>query len=708
MKELLMVNYEKELQIDDAEETIEVLSPYTIDETLAGLNYVYDINGVYIPFKSSKTPKTMDETEELMFKWETVDKKKVHLQISRNNNKDCELVYQWVSKRRDKRKSEPYKALGKPIKRPNIITDEDTSKTGATSLIGKLAKAGEQQGFKLDINDYKEFITGIVSSITASSLLDVFKDKGYILPSDDSTEDYDMVKEINERAHPTLTKEELAEGLEVKAEIKEKGFVQYMNSILDKIHIGDHRNIIRKILAVYDVISGINSQMIATDGNAELGKSYEDETVLSAIPERYIYPVDEMTKASFSRCAEIHERYFDRMICYMGDLGSENSIKEVIDVFNIFKRLITENKYSREVADKIGGKYVVNKFKLTVDSIGVLFQTTKFDFLDIEGDQLASRSLKSTPAKVDTKEVMYYRGKKRGIRNSVTNQRKAEAENEFRKFQSYILYIISKDIDIVNPWITVFMRFAELSKTPIRDCDKAMCLFQAYCTLTYTECGKIGDNEYLATSEQLEDYMNDVSLDNVLPPSESDFLKMLIGDGTKYGLTILDTETEEEKEEEAPSFDPVIGYYDDAIAEVYKGINGETQGVDTSDKTMETLTHTDREEAIATLLQLYRLGGRSDNHEDNVFFTVTDVKRTHQKRKIYKNIEDVPKLLNKLYNNGFMDKLDYKNVKGQNIYYLTSKCEKLMDTIEVTEEDKAEAEKLMNEEWLGNSDAIDW
>ena len=194
-----MVDYEKELGLDEEEAIEENTTPYMIDETLASLKYAYDINGLYIPFKSSEKPKTNDESTELATKWETVGKKRVHLQISRNNNKDCELQYQWVSKRRSKRKSEPYKALGKPVKRTTTLTDEDTNKTGATSLVGKLAKAGEEQGFELDIENYQTFITDVVKEVKTSTKLDVFKDESYILPSDDSTKDYDTSINIDMR-----------------------------------------------------------------------------------------------------------------------------------------------------------------------------------------------------------------------------------------------------------------------------------------------------------------------------------------------------------------------------------------------------------------------------------------------------------------------------------------------------------------------------
>ena len=717
-----MVDYEKELQLEDEEPIEETTTPYMIDETLASLKYAFDIDGVYIPFKSSKKPKTINEMEELMSKWDTVDKKRVQLQISRSSAKDCELLYQWVSAKGNKKKDYTYKALGEPVKRTTVLTSEDTSKTGATSLVGKLAKTGEEQGFELDTEDYQTFITNIVKQVRTSNMLDVFKDENYILPSDDTTEDYDIVKEINERVKPTLTEAQKQEALEVEAEIKEKGFVPYMNSILDKTHIGDHRSIIRKILGAYVIISGLDSLMIMTDGHAEVGKSFEDDTVLSFIPERYIFKVNDMTKASFTKKAETHERYFDRLICVFGDLGSQNAFKEVAPVFNIFKILITENEFYRELNDTKDGKKWGNlRQKLSVDSIGVLFQTTKFDFLDMEGDQLASRSIKSTPAKADKLDVLHHMGAKIGIPKSETNQRIYEAKQEMKKFQSYILYTISKGIEVVNPWIEVFIRFVELSKTPFRDFDKEMCLFQAYCTLTHTGCEKVGDNEYLATAEQLETYMNDVNLDNVLPPSESDFLKMLIGKDSKNQLEIIHTGEEGNTEVNDLNiyFNDIIendlGYSSEDDEKPQKV--GEAQSklmeaviVETEKPTFDSLRDWEIKEGIGALLEKYRLGGRGKKHENqpNVFFTVSDVKRTHQRRKIYKNIEDVPKLLNKLYNNDFMDKLDYKDVKGQNIYYLTSKCEKLMDSIEVTEEDKAEAKKLLDEEWLGNSETINW
>ena len=51
-----MVNYDKELQLEEIEENIkENTTPYMIDKTLASLNYTYDLNGLYIPFESSET-----------------------------------------------------------------------------------------------------------------------------------------------------------------------------------------------------------------------------------------------------------------------------------------------------------------------------------------------------------------------------------------------------------------------------------------------------------------------------------------------------------------------------------------------------------------------------------------------------------------------------------------------------------------------------
>lgn len=686
----MTIDYEKELEIDNIDETeAETLSPYTIDETLAVKKYAFDLNALYIPFKTSETATTKEEADKLDAKWHNVNRKHIHLKISRNKDKQCELIYSWASAKGNHIKGYTYKEL-MSFTRKNVISADEVD-----AVVKQLQKLGDKLQFELDQQEYQTFFEKVVSTITSCSMLDVLKQENYIFPatSEDDAED-GISSVINARVNPVLTDEQKQEALEVETKIKSDGFVKYMDDILKKLHIGDNSNIIRKTLAMFIVMNGWASYFLMTDGMAEAGKSYEDELAVSFIPNRYIFKINNMTRASFTRCAETHERYFDRLICVFGDLGSQKAFEDMQDVFNIIKILITENGYKRALSDRVNGSYETIMQDLKVDSIGAVFQTTKNDFLDVEGEQLASRTIKSTPADADTNEVLDYIFDKISYKKTKVNQKIAEAEAEIEKFQSYLLYLMTKDVEIINPWRTVFKRFVSISNTPYRDLEQIMYLFKAYCTLTYFNCKQAEGHEVvIATKEQLQTFMNKISLENALPPSESAFLKMLIAEGTTIALEIVKTEAEEDS-----TLNQLNTYYNDVIEKMFEGRNGENQEVDTSDITIDTLNKYEREDAITRLLQMYRLKGRSSKWKKHVFFTVSDIKYAHGNKKAYKNIEDIPKLLNKFYKNGFIDKLDYKDARGQNIYYLTSKCNNITETIEITSDDEVEARKYLQNE----------
>lgn len=674
----MAINYEKELGTVELNETTDNASPYVIDKELAKKGYEYDLNAIYIPL----TVKS--------------DLKNIYLKISRNKDKKSELGYSWVSKNEDDKKKYNYKELGSFTREKTIIA-EDTEATGKKSIVGKLVATGSLAKIDLTTDEAKTFITETITTIATSEKLDILKENTYAFSSDYESE---VAKEINNRIKPKLTDEQKQEALEVEKQIRENEFVQYMKDILKKVHIGDNKSIMRALLGEFAIINGWSSFMIMSNGGAEAGKSFEAEISLDFIPKQYIFKVNDMTKSYFSRKSEVHEKYYDRLLCVFGDLGSKKAFAEMEDVFNIMKILITENEYARGLSDKEDGKYEPTDYKLSVDSIGAVFQTTAFDFLDIEGEQLASRTIKVTPADADKKKVLKHIFEQIGFdEDAKTNKRIAEATTEMKKFQSYILYLVSKDIQIINPWYTVFERFVDISNTPYRDMKQILYLFKAYCTMTYFECDKIGDNKLLASKKQLETFLNDISLNDALPPLESSFLKMLIGKGTNNELTIIKTADEDNSNsDDDASFNQLNIYFNNVIESFYSTINGERQGADLSDMGIDSISSNGINEVIATLLHWYRLKGRGSKHIENVFFTVSDVKYAYANKKAYKNVNDISKMLNKLYKLGFIDKIEYRDNKGQNIYYLTSKCENIIDAIAVTESDEVEARKLLKSE----------
>ena len=105
-----------------------------------------------------------------------------------------------------------------------------------------------------------------------------------------------------------------------------------------------------------------------------------------------------------------------------------------------------------------------------------------------------------------------------------------------------------------------------------------------------------------------------------------------------------------------------------------------------------------RQTAISKLLEMYRLGGTGINHKENVFFRINDLQRFHSGKRAFKDVDDVGALLNKLYSNLYLEKLEYKDINGRNIYYLTNKCKELINPNEFEDEDLEDANNFLTEQ----------
>ena len=165
---------------------------------------------------------------------------------------------------------------------------------------------------------------------------------------------------------------------------------------------------------------------------------------------------------------------------------------------------------------------------------------------------------------------------------------------------------------------------------------------------------------------------------------------MIMGKGTKRELTIIETDNEYEA-----WIDPLNSYFNKVFEKIYRGYNGIHQTCIIT-KNFDTLSSQEIPEVIVTLLQLFRLNGRSADYKEHVFFTVSDIKRNFRTKKPFKNInEDTSKMMDKLHKLSFLDKFAYNDFKVQNIYYLTSKCENIKDVILITKSDEDSAEKAL-------------
>ena len=493
--------------------------------------------------------------------------------------------------------------------------------------------------------------------------------------------EYAIEEEIEKRRNPKITDFGRERAKKVEKKLQEKGFVKYLDNELDKLYVGKHTDTIRKLLAVFKIMKGEWSVILETIAKSGEGKSLADEILLGIIvPKQYIYNINNITKSSFTRYAELNEYYFDRMILNFGDLGKKSAFKEMEDLLNILKVLITEGEYVRDLSDKSDeGKYTNKQLKLKCDSIGGAYSSTKNQFT--EGDsQLESRTISGTPHGSKDEDVMDYMIY---INCPISKQvkEKKEAEKELKKFQLYLLNCLTMDITIINPYGNVFKRHAIHSDVPKRELKQVLELFDSYCKLTHYNCNNI--NGYLvASEEQINEFMKDICLENALIPYESDFLQMLMAEGKKYELTIID-------ESDENNSSPLEDYYAEVLDSIDYLNNSNVNS-------FSDLNYTEIDSVVKRLLKLYKLGGTSSDHEENVFFRISDIRRHYSKYKAYKNIDDVQSLIHRLVKKGYIDSIEYHDGK-QNIYYLTEQCKDIAIPFELTKEDKEEAEEFLKE-----------
>ena len=578
------------------------------------------------------------------------------------------------------------KQIQKEIKIPNtqILT--------LKNICGQLYKAQKDENTL--INNFNNSPTAIQNKIISLSELYGNDNKNdTITISDDASIEPQTIEEVIEaRRNPVLTIKEKEIVKQVKSDIKKDGLIKHLNSILDDVHIGEHRNILRKTLMEFTIMRGKGSFLSETVANAEEGKSFEDEIVFEIItPPRYIFKQNDMTKSAFTRLGDLSPFYYDRLTILFGDFGSKNSFDEIKFVFDVFKKLITEKEYSRSLSEQEEKGYEVISIDLNVDSVGAVYSTTLNSFTK-DDNQLISRTLNSTPAPtdkgniIDLIDVLEFSGTKQ-------SKARKKAIEKLRAFGIYMMSLVNSDTEIINPYGSVFKEYALKSENPIREFKQQKELFNSYCNLTNHECITL-ENYKIASLNQLMDFMNDINLENALIPYENDFLKMLLAKGNKTELTMVrdvdyeelikDTEQMEDLPKDIKEYRINEINKEMARDDIISIIECENNVFEIMGVYREELTQLQKKEIPNKMLLLYGLRGKSSEHKDErVFFRVSDLRNIYGSRRAYKNIDNVPKLLDSLFKKGYLGKYEHKQ-ENENLYYLTTKCDDIISEFEPT------------------------
>ena len=565
--------------------------------------------------------------------------------------------------------------------------------------------------------------------------------------TDNDTFNHEQEQLLSDRRNPVLTEDEQDTAKYVKGMIIENGFTGYLDPILNKTHIGDHRNIYRKTLMSLQIMRGVHSSFLLDIADSGAGKSKENDIVFEIIiPKRYIEEINRITVASFVRFADEHEYFLDRKIITFNDKGDDDAISEMKDVNTILKVLITENKYSDFKSESKGNKWVNKKFYLKVDGVGAVISTV--DNKDaLKDSQIVNRSLQSRPADVDVDDVLDHIGSIWGGWSYQAMDKKG-AEADLKDFGVFLMSLVNDTDTIVNPYQSIFKRYCKTANVQgdvTREFERQLALFDAYCRINKHECKKDG-KYYLASQKQVNDYFSDINLENALNPIESDFLEMLMkGNSKNEPLILIDDgditpEPADSNDDENPDrqnsdsepekiVNPLI-YVDagdnDPYSEHIKDkvlkpqdkygndgtlcihlnqcLNTVVEHFVTSDKTgldrygdnditYDILNRQDTEYCNKQLIQWYKIkGGVSSRFP--VFFRVNDIQNHYRRYKAFKNVKNVSDMMDKLVHKGYANKMG--KLDGYNIYYLTTNCRNLKKQA-LTPDDLIDAENYLKE-----------
>ena len=647
---------------------------YDLAAELLDKGYDFDSSAVYIPY---------DDND---------DEREIYLKITRAEKDKAELIYAWSIREEEG----SYRQLAH-FTRKKLLAEEETFDVKKADIIQKLSYSAMLSKIDMSKEEAAAYFRDIVIDIINSSCLNIFKEVDYDFQSKDEIAEAELsiVEEaIEQRRCPTLTDEEKQYAIEVEEKIREVGYIPYLSELLDCFHIGSHKNIYRKHIGAFNVIDGKGAYLFITYAKGGEGKSLEDElSFLILIPSEYIFRKNQMTFSSFTRYSQSSIHYFDRMIIYFGDMGGRRSFDDMEQVFDSIKTLITEKFFSKDISEGTSnGGFETKDLTLLVNTIGAVIQTTDENFFNGD-EQLESRSIASTTFDVDKDKILDLIFCLK-YKDSIENKRQSAALIEIKKYHCYLKSLIAKNIEVINPFQNVFKKMVKHSEVITRDFDQITELFEGFCILTFYDCRLI-NGKYVCSQKQLKEFINHICLENTLSPIESNFIKMLIGikqncEMSKYALTIID----EPSEDDETNLNP-LQKYQNAVLEAIGELNSSNQS-QLYDVSIETLEDWKRKKAIAKLLEMYKLNGKGMNHVENVFFRVSDIRSTYSNRKVFKDVKDIGNLLNRLYDNGYLGKLEFHDDNKQNIYYLTSKSKEITNEIKITEEDIIDGENFLN------------
>lgn len=429
----------------------------------------------------------------------------------------------------------------------------------------------------------------------------------------------------------------------IEEQIQEQGFINYIDSNLKKIYLGDTKNLIKGLLCSINIVLSIESYFLEIEGHSELGKSFLSKLILMMLPKEDIVRYNVISDAALYKKARSKPKIYNNKIIYMGDLGSSKQQEKTKELRDTLKVLITEGYANKTIC---GTKDEIIEMNLECESVGLMYEC--INSLNTEDDQLESRTITITAPNVKDKDICFL-GAQQTNKNTKISKRTIKAKEQLSNLRHYIRYLKEENINVeVNHFWEDIYNYVQYNEKVRRTFNRYIKLFKIYCILNKYDSIKYNDT-LIASNKQLQGFLNEICTDVTLTPINKKFITMLREQGNKIEIV-------------KNPMNLIINYANNNhTLDHYDMDNNNSNSIE-----LELLEDKEVHNLISKVLKEY----------PKYFFTVKTLKRTYRNNKGYKDILDISKTLEYLYDLGYIEKLDYQRKIGkiyENVYYLTEK-----------------------------------
>ena len=319
------------------------------------------------------------------------------------------------------------------------------------------------------------------------------------------------------------------------AEDKLKGLdnpLLYIGSVIEWFTAGERNNILLCFLAYCSQVILRNPISVIALGEAGSGKSHIEEVAMSLIPSEFIVNEKNITANALFRRAEESKYFYDGKIVNYGDMGGNSDQKFMEESKNLMKELQSEGYLCKPLTVQVEGEWYVNELELIGKPCLTYTTVPNYQF----DEQELSRSIFITPRtdnKVEFNKrniALEFKGK------SYNYMEKMKKEAEVIPYMIYVLRGLMEEIEIINPYVLIVIKFLNNSKYYKRDFPKYNNLLKVITVMNYYHktVYEVGDRKVIYTSiEDVQLFLSllsnyRLSISENLSPKATEILQLLV------------------------------------------------------------------------------------------------------------------------------------------------------------------------------------